>query len=76
MKLTASQPSTKIVIPKRKEHSMSTSTQPGWRGPSGTINIFDPSALNWLFITWNTMEEPIRIDQEGRTKFALAEESR
>jgi hypothetical protein len=28
-----------------------------------------------LFITWNTMEEPIRIDAEGQTKFILAEES-
>jgi ABC-type transport system substrate-binding protein len=41
--------------------------------PVGTINIVDPSPLNWLFITWNTMEEPIRIDEEGRTVFALAE---
>jgi ABC-type transport system substrate-binding protein len=39
----------------------------------GTINIVDPSPLNWLFITWNTMEEPIRIDEDGRTVFALAE---
>ena len=41
--------------------------------PVGTINIVDPSPLNWLFITWNTMEEPIRIDEDGRTVFALAE---
>ena len=25
--------------------------------PVGTINVFDPHPLNWLFITWNTMEE-------------------
>ena len=41
--------------------------------PIGTINVVDPSPLNWLFITWNTMEEPIRIDEDGRTVFALAE---
>ena len=41
--------------------------------PVGTINVVDPSPLNWLFITWNTMEEPIRIDEDGRTVFALAE---
>jgi len=25
--------------------------------PVGTVNVFDPHPLNWLFITWNTMEE-------------------
>jgi len=43
--------------------------------PVGTVKVFDPSPLNWLFITWNTMEEPIRIDEEGHTVFALAEEA-
>ncbi len=28
------------------------------RTPVGTINVVDPNPLNWLFITWNTMEEP------------------
>ncbi len=36
------------------------------------ITVVDPS-LNWLFITWDTTEEPIRIDEDGRTVFALAE---
>lgn len=27
---------------------------------AGTLHVVDPSPLNWLFITWNTMEEPIR----------------
>ena len=40
--------------------------------PVGTINVFDPHPLNWLFITWNTMEEPIRADQEGYIVMALA----
>ena len=43
--------------------------------PQGTINIVDPSPLNWLFITWNTMEEPVRTDQDGRIVYALAESS-
>ena len=41
--------------------------------PVGTLNVFDPHPLNWLFITWNTMEEPVRTDHEGHTVLALAE---
>ncbi len=47
-------------------------TQAKWRPPVGTIYVYDPSPLNWLFITWNTMEEPIRVDQDGRVVNALA----
>ena len=36
----------------------------------------DPSPLNWLFITWNTMEEPIRVDEAGHVVHALAEDHR
>jgi ABC-type transport system substrate-binding protein len=43
--------------------------------PVGTVHVIDPSPLNWLFITWNTMEEPIRIDEGGRVVYALAESS-
>ncbi len=43
--------------------------------PVGTVKVVDPSPLNWLFITWNTMEEPIRIDEDGQVVFALAESS-
>ena len=32
---------------------------------AGTLLVVDPSPLNWLFITWNTMEEPIRVDEDG-----------
>src|ERR671932_1510180 len=46
-----------------------------WRAPAGTVHVVDPSPLNWLFITWNTMEEPIRIDEAGRTVYSLAESS-
>jgi ABC-type transport system substrate-binding protein len=41
--------------------------------PAGTVHIVDPHPLNWLFITWNTMEEPVRTDHEGYTVMALAE---
>ena len=41
--------------------------------PVGTLHVFDPHPLNWLFITWNTMEEPIRTDHEGYITMALAE---
>ena len=44
--------------------------------PVGTVNVFDPHPLNWLFITWNTMEEPIRTDHEGYITMALAESVR
>ncbi len=46
------------------------------RVPTGTINVVDPSPLNWLFITWNTMEEPIRVDEDGRVAYAAASDSR
>ncbi|GAC1629971.1 MAG: hypothetical protein NVS4B2_12770 [Chloroflexota bacterium] len=55
--------------------AVATQQTPGktqWRAPTGTINVVDPSPLNWLFITWNTMEEPIRVDQEGRVVPALS----
>ena len=42
------------------------------RTPTGTLHVVDPSPLNWLFVTWNTMEEPIRVDEDGRIAFALA----
>jgi ABC-type transport system substrate-binding protein len=43
------------------------------REPVGTINVFDPHPLNWLFVTWNTMEEPVRTDHDGHIVMALAE---
>jgi ABC-type transport system substrate-binding protein len=44
--------------------------------PVGTLNVVDPHPLNWLFITWNTMEEPIRVDEDGHIAFALATDAR
>src|SRR5712691_166153 len=46
------------------------------RTPVGTIHIVDPHPLNWLYITWNTMEEPIRTDVQGHLTGAAMEESR
>lgn len=37
----------------------------GGRAPAGTLHVVDPHPLNWLFITWNTMEEPVRTDERG-----------
>ncbi len=54
---------------------MSTSTQKV-REPVGEINIVDPNELNWLFITWNTMEEPVRTDEQGRIVGAAMADSR
>ena len=44
--------------------------------PVGTIHVVDPNPLNWLFITWNTMEEPVRTDERGHIVGAVMEDSR
>src|SRR4028118_850746 len=67
---------------RRKRRSMAshtsrqTATQQGQRMPVGTIHVVDPSPLNWLFITWNTMEEPVRTDERGHIVGAVMEDSR
>jgi ABC-type transport system substrate-binding protein len=33
--------------------------------PVGTIHVVDPSPLNWLSITYNTVEELVRVDPKG-----------
>lgn len=33
--------------------------------PMGTVRVVDPSALNWLYITYNTVEELVRVDTNG-----------
>jgi hypothetical protein len=43
--------------------------------PVGTVQVVDPHPLNWLFITWNTMEEPVRTDERGHIVGAAMEES-
>jgi ABC-type transport system substrate-binding protein len=37
-----------------------------------TVTIVDPSPVNWLSVTWNTMEEAVRVDKDGKTQMALA----
>ena len=56
--------------------SRQTTTAAGARGPAGTVDIVDPNPLNWLFITWNTMEEPVRTDERGHIVGAVMEDSR
>ncbi len=40
------------------------------------INVVDLNPLNWLFITWNTMEEPVRTDERGHIVGAVMDDSR
>jgi ABC-type transport system substrate-binding protein len=42
----------------------------------GTVIVVDPHPLNWLYITWNTMEEPVRTDERGHMVGAVMEEAR
>ena len=44
--------------------------------PVGTVHVVDPNPLNWLYITWNTMEEPVRTDERGHMVGAIMEDSR
>lgn len=41
-------------------------------GPDNTVTIVDASPVNWLSVTWNTMEEPLRVDSEGKAQPTLA----
>ena len=34
--------------------------------PQGEVRVVDRSPLNWLYITYNTVEELIRTDEQGR----------
>lgn len=42
-------------------------------GPHNTVTVVDPSPVNWLSITWNTMEEANRVDHDGVAQPSLAE---
>ena len=35
--------------------------------PVGTIRVVDPSPINWLYITYNTVEEMVRVTPQGKT---------
>ncbi len=41
-------------------------------GPENTVTVVDPSPVNWLSVTWNTMEEPLRVDDRGIGQPSLA----
>ncbi len=36
------------------------------------MTIVDPSPVNWLSVTWGTMEEVVRVDEDGKIQPALA----
>lgn len=36
--------------------------------PRGTVRVVDPSPLNWLYITYNTVEEPVRVTKRGKVR--------
>lgn len=38
-----------------------------------TVTVVDTSPVNWLSVTWNTMEELVRVDNKGVVQPALAE---
>ena len=42
-------------------------------GPDNTVTVVDPSPVNWLSITWNTMEEANRVDMNGKEQHALVD---
>lgn len=44
--------------------------------PRGTLTVVDPNPLNWLFITFHTMPEPVRADPPGNLVPSLAESLR
>ena len=39
----------------------------GGREPAGTVHVVDRNPLNWLYITYNTVEELVRVDSKGNT---------
>lgn len=46
----------------------------GERGePAGVVHVVDPSPLNWLWITYNTIEELVRVAPDGRVEPAAME---
>lgn len=50
-------------------------TGAGWAatyGPENTVTVVDPSPVNWLSVTWNTMEEACRVDDHGKPQPSLA----
>lgn len=44
--------------------------------PAGTIHVVDRSPLNWLYITYNTVEELVRVAPSGAVEPAAMESYR
>lgn len=42
-------------------------------GPDNTVNVADFSPVNWLSVTWMTMEEADAVNLNGKTVHALAD---
>lgn len=55
--------------------SRQATVEGGGRTPEGTVYVVDPHPLNWLYVTWNTMEEPVRTDETGAIVGACMEDS-
>ncbi|WP_219415914.1 ABC transporter substrate-binding protein [Pseudonocardia nigra] len=36
--------------------------------PRGTVRVVDPNSLNWLYITYNTVEEAVRVTKRGKIR--------
>jgi ABC-type transport system substrate-binding protein len=36
--------------------------------PRGTVRVVNPNPLNWLYITYNTVEEPVRVTRRGKVR--------
>ena len=36
--------------------------------PAGTLHVVDPGPLNWLWITYNTVEELVRVTPKGKVR--------
>ena len=36
--------------------------------PAGAVRVVDPSPLNWLHITYNTVEELVRVTTQGKIR--------
>lgn len=46
------------------------------RNPEGTVRVVDPNPLNWLYVTYNTVEEPVRVTRRGKIRPAAMQSYR
>ena len=38
------------------------------RAPRGTVRVVDANPLNWLYVTYNTVEELVRVTRRGKVR--------